>query len=227
MDRPDLDLNTDSDDPAVEPASSGRGLERLAIFANFAVSFLVASAWILPLFSEFDLIGDHISELVLGRFGLVQALALLLVGFATLGLGYVLMRLTSGTRGATFGSLLISLYGAAGVVSALFPTDEVRGSVAFDSMSMTGLIHSMAALVGFVAVVAGMLILTWRFRELVAWRPILTLSVLHAGGALALLFVQTQGPLVGLMQRLLVTVVGSWLIIVAVRSRQILGEHQP
>jgi hypothetical protein len=40
-------------------------------------------------------------------------------------------------------------------------------------------------------------------------------------GALALFFVQSQGPLVGLLQRLLVTVIAAWLIVVAIRVRSL------
>lgn len=47
--------------------------------------------------------------------------------------------------------------------------------------------------------------------------------VLLSGGALALLFVQAQSPLLGLMQRLLVTIVAAWLILVASRLRTAAG----
>ncbi|HEX5907394.1 MAG TPA: hypothetical protein VFY56_10295 [Propionibacteriaceae bacterium] len=44
---------------------------------------------------------------------------------------------------------------------------------------------------------------------------------LLAGAALSLLFVQAEGPWVGLMQRLLITAISGWLMMVAIRVRSI------
>lgn len=43
-------------------------------------------------------------------------------------------------------------------------------------------------------------------------------SGLLAAAALSLLLGQTQGPLAGLMQRLLVTAIAAWIIMVAART---------
>jgi uncharacterized membrane protein YjgN (DUF898 family) len=45
--------------------------------------------------------------------------------------------------------------------------------------------------------------------------------VFFPGSALALMFVQQEGPLIGLLQRLLVAVISAWLILVALRVRSI------
>jgi hypothetical protein len=47
------------------------------------------------------------------------------------------------------------------------------------------------------------------------------LSVLFPAGTLALFIVQGEGPLVGLLQRLMVAVISGWIIFVALRIRQI------
>lgn len=49
---------------------------------------------------------------------------------------------------------------------------------------------------------------------------------LLAGAALALLFVQSKGPWVGIMQRLLTTAISAWLILVALRARTIASEQE-
>jgi hypothetical protein len=55
-------------------------LSQLAALAIVGQVLLLVSAWLLPLVSEFSLIGDHISELVLGRYGFVQTAAFLIAG---------------------------------------------------------------------------------------------------------------------------------------------------
>jgi hypothetical protein len=51
---------------------------------------LLACAWLLPFTSEYSLVGDNISELVLGRNGGLQTLTFLVCGLGTLGLAIAL-----------------------------------------------------------------------------------------------------------------------------------------
>ena len=76
-------------------------------------------------------------------------------------------------------------------------------------MSPTSSIHVVVFLVSFVCVIAGMFVLTPTFWRLAQWRSLAPWLVLFPSGALALLVVQTEGPWVGLMQRLLVGTVPS------------------
>ena len=71
-----------------------------------------------------------------------------------------------------------------------------------------------------------MFILTWTFAHHARWRSLVVWSSLLAGAALALLFVQSEGPWVGLMQRSLITAVSGWLILVALRVRTIASAQQ-
>jgi hypothetical protein len=89
------------------------------------------------------------------------------------------------------------------------------------SQSTTGWIHSITAFVAYISVITGMLVLTWTFARDTRWRSLVVGSALLAGAALALLFVQMEGPWAGLMQRLLITAISSWLIMVALRVRTI------
>jgi hypothetical protein len=67
---------------------------QLARFAVLSQVLLLASAWLLPIWSGFGLIGDHISELALGRYGFVLSAAFLVAGLGTLGLAYAIRRAT-------------------------------------------------------------------------------------------------------------------------------------
>jgi len=66
-----------------------------------------------------------------------------------------------------------------------------------------------------------MFLLTWTFAHQARWRSLVVWSSLIAGAALALLFVQAEGPWVGLMQRALISAVSGWLVLVALRVRTI------
>lgn len=198
--------------------------QRLSLLATLAIVgtvTLLASAWVLPFASEYSLIGDNISELVLGRYGFVQTAAFVISGFATLGLAFAVRQLTVGSWGSVIGSLLVAIYGAGAILAAIFPTDRIDNPGDIESLSTTGTIHVAVAFVSFLSIVIGMFVLAWTFRRLARWQPGLLWLVLLSGSALALLFAQTQGPLVGLMQRLLVTVISAWLILVAFRVRAI------
>ena len=95
-----------------------------------------------------------------------------------------------------------------------------------ESLSTTGTIHVAVAFMSFLSIIFGMFVLAWTFRRQARWQPGLLWLVLLSGSGLALLFAQTQGPLVELMQRLLVTVVSAWLILVAVRVRSITASRE-
>lgn len=200
----------------------------LALLAGLAIlgqGVLLASAWLLPLVSEYRLIGDNISELVLGRFGFVQTLAFLIGGATTLGLAYAIRKLTAGVAGSFTGSLLVGVYGVGAIVVAIFPTDRVDSAAQVFSQSPTGLVHMLAALVSFLCMIVAMFILARTFGLVPALRSLLRGSVLFAGSTLALFIVQGEGPLVGLLQRLMVLAISGWIVMVALRIRTILTDR--
>lgn len=198
--------------------------QRLSLFALLAITglaILLATAWLLPFVSQYSLIGDNISELALGRYGFVLTVAFVIAGLGILGLAYAIRTLTLGSWGSFIGSLLIAIYGAGAILSAVFPTDPIDSPADVWSLSTTGTIHIVVALVSFLSAIAGMFILTRTFMTAARWRSLTPWLMLFPAGALALFFVQSEGPLVGLLQRLLVTVISAWLIVVAFRARAI------
>jgi hypothetical protein len=73
-----MHLQLDRPQPTVRrPARQLSLLATLAIVGQLA---LAASALLLPIWSEYGLTGDNISELALGRFGYLQTAAFLAVG---------------------------------------------------------------------------------------------------------------------------------------------------
>jgi hypothetical protein len=69
-------------------------------------------------------------------------------------------------------------------------------------------------------------ILTWTFARAARWRSLAPWSGIVASGALALMFVQGEGPWVGLMQRLLVGVTAARMILVAARVHSIATSEE-
>jgi Protein of unknown function (DUF998) len=208
------------------PQQTGRqhaqGLSLLAGLAIGGQLIFAASALLLPIWSEYNLLGDNISELVLGRYGVVQTAAFLLVGLGTLGLAFAIRGLTTGSWGSLVGSLLIAFYGAGAILSAIFPTDRLDSQADLSSLSATGTIHIGVFIASFASVIVGMFVLTRTFTRDDRWRSFSRWAVLFPVGALTLIFLQTQGPLVGLMQRLQVAMVSAWLILAAFKVRSIM-----
>jgi len=197
-------------------------LSQLALLAIVGQVILLASAWLLPAVSEYTLIGDNISELVLGQYGFVQTLAFLIAGVGIIGLAYAIRRLTVGTWGSLTGALLIGAHGVGALLVALFPTGRIDTQADVLAQSTTGMIHSLVALGSFVCVVGGMVLLAWTFSRAGRWRDITPWAALLATGGVSLLLGQIttqQGPWVGLLQRMFVTVIAGWMILVAFRVR--------
>lgn len=202
-------------------------MHRLSILATIAIlgqAVLLAAAFLLPLVSEFSLVRDNISELVLGRFGFVQTLAFLIAGAGTLALAYVIRQLTAGTWGSLFGSLMVAIYGIGAMLSAIFPTDRIDAPADVWASSTTGLIHIGISLVSFPCMIVGMYVLFRTFILAPAWRPLVPWIVLFPASALPLFLGQSQGPWVGILQRLLVLSISAWMIVVALRARALVTD---
>ena len=198
----------------------------LSMLATLAIGghlIFAATGLLLPIWSEYGLLGDNISELALGRYGAAQTAAFLLVGLGTLGLAFAIRRLTTGTWGSLVGSLLIAIYGAGAILSAILPTDRIDRQADLSSLSATGTIHIGVFIASFASVIVAMLVLTRTFTRDQRWRPFPRWTLLLPAGALALTLLQTEGPLVGLSQRLQVAMVSAWLILVALKVRSILS----
>ncbi|HZD67984.1 MAG TPA: DUF998 domain-containing protein [Actinomycetes bacterium] len=204
--------------PQHSQQAAGPRSRRLALLATLAIVgqvALVASAMLLPLWSEYDLVGDNISELALGQHGFVQTAAFVVAGLGTLGLAFALRGLLRRLWGSQAGSVLVAIYGVAAILAAIFPADRIDRPADVTSLSTTGTIHVLVAWIGFLSIIAGMFVLTMTFARVYAWRWFSRWSVVLPASALALLSVQSQGPRIGLMQRLLVGVIAAWLILVA------------
>ncbi len=199
-----------------------RTVETLTAVAIAGQVALLASALLLPFVSDYGWIGDTISELATGRFGVLQTAAFVLAGVGTLALAVVIRRLTAGAWGSVVGSLLVGIYGLGSILVAIFPTDPIDDPADVWAQSTTGTIHALVALVSFVGMVVAMFVLLRTFLQEPRWRARTGWWMgLFPAAALSLLFAQSEGPRVGLMQRMLVAVIAAWIVVVALRARSI------
>lgn len=191
---------------------------RLALAGIAAQSLLVACAWLLPLGSRFGLLEDGISELALGHNGWIMVIALALGSLGAIAIALAVRGLTRGTPGSKPGAVLLGIYGAAGVIAALFPTEEAAPGGDVWAQSLTGRIHLLAAAAALLAAVAGLVVLAWTLNRDPRWRVLTPWPVLFATAAFSLLLAQSTGLWAGLLQRLLVSVVAALLVLVAARA---------
>jgi hypothetical protein len=189
---------------------------------------LVASAWLLPLGSEYGWRDDYVSELALGRFGWVQTIAFFVAGLGVLTLAFALRAATRGVWGSTVGPGLLAVNGIALLACAVFPTDPVGDTLELPTLTASGIVHLAAAMLGLLSAVAAMVVLTWTFARLSVWRGFVLWSGLLATAGVSLLFAQTvQAPWVGLTQRLLTTVIAVWVAVTALRTRTVATRRHP
>jgi hypothetical protein len=196
-------------------------LAQLATVVIVGQVSLMASALLLPLVSEYSLVGDTMSELVLGRYGWVQTAAFVAAGIGTLALAYAIREMTRGTWGSRVGSLLVGVYGVGALLVAVFPTDRVDRPEDIWAQSTTGLIHVAVSLVSFVVMVIAMFVLTRTFLLDARWQSFSRWMVLFPTAALSLLIAQSSGPWAGIMQRLLVGVIAVWIVVIALKIRSL------
>jgi hypothetical protein len=114
---------------------------------------------------------------------------------------------------------LLGVWAVGLLIAMLFPTDP--GGVA---LTITGMIHQSAGPPTFLSLTAGMILVSWRFKQSEKWRPfhrpalILSAVFLLAFVATFLSFVTGSG-LLGLAQRIALATAVVWISLTATRLR--------
>lgn len=200
-----------------------RDTDRLALLGLGGPLAFMAVALLLPIVSEYSLLGDTISELALGRYGAVQTIAFFVAALGSLALTVGLRRALPRTRGARAGIGLLALWTVCLVLDGLFPTDPLIPSV---EQTPTGLIHLGAALVAFVSLLLAIFVLSFTFRRGAGWQQFAPWSFALGVMALVAFFLPSEGGRAGLYQRIFVGIVMLWLALVALRLRAVAGERE-
>jgi hypothetical protein len=192
-----------------------------AILAAVAVAgvlyFLTAVSVAELLRPMYDPIDRTISELAVGHHGYLQVSAFIALGVSLLALPCGLWGRVRATLASRTGLALILVCGVSSFVAAAFPTDLRTAAVA----TVTGQVHEVSASVGYACLISAMLLLSWHFRGDVHWRSHRHLSAALTGLGLTALLALTaagNGPVTGLLQRLMAATLLSWVALTALHA---------
>lgn len=154
----------------------------------FYVVVALAQALLRP---GFDLARDDVSLLSNGDWGWVQVANFVLTGLMVIACAVGVGRALSGGRGATWAPRLLALFGLGLVLAGLFVADPMNGFPAGApagrpaAISAHGLLHIVAAAIGFVSLVAACWVMGSRYaaegRTGRAWFSRLTGTAFLAG----------------------------------------------
>jgi len=117
------------------------------------------------------------------------------------------------------GLALLGAWAVGVLVAMIFPMDPEGAP-----QTISGMIHQTTGPLAFLCLTAGMMLVSWSFRQDVKWRPFhrtaLALSLIMLAGYIAtfLSFATDSGTL-GIAQRIALATVVTWMLLTAVRLR--------
>ena len=173
----------------------------------------------------------YVSQLSLGEGGWLQIANFLVCGLLSLCFALGLRQALQRGTGATWGPLLLAVFGLGLIVAGTFVTDPALGYPPgaphrppglVTHASLHGSVHGLAGLVVFSSVAAACFVLARRFARDPAWRGWAPYSVV-TGVLVAVFFVASlavaplPGAPSGLLQRVAIVAGGSWIMFLAAR----------
>lgn len=176
------------------------------------------------------------SQLSLSSQGWEQVANFYMCGLLCIAFAFGLRRALGTGRGATWGPILIGVFGLSLISAGIFTTDPALGyppsvpihNVAFMRQSLHAIIHGLSGLAAFASLAAACFVLARRFAGNPAWRGWALYSVL-VGAIIAASFVASNATSVldmrgvwpnaptGLIQRIGVIAGWGWMAMVAMR----------
>ena len=173
---------------------------------------------------HYSVMSDAESNLAVGPFGWIMKLNFLGRAITTLCAIVAINRVGSATGLRRTGVVLMFVGGLCSALLAFFPTDIVPGSAG--AVTAVGAVHLYVAGLGFLAVLAGILVLTRWIRlgaELAqAFPGALTLAVVAAIGLAFLgLTISVWPDFLGLAERICLAGVLGWVMVVCSAIRRL------
>lgn len=182
---------------------------------------VLALHWLQPGFNPLD---HAMSDYVHGAQGWLVTVGLFALGLGSLALSAGLGRLLN-VRSARAGKVCLTVWGVCGLVGGTFP-DDLPGHWN-QPPSLSGSLHSSAALVGIAVLPIAALLLAWSVRRNPCWHRsarILLILALSTVVSCVLLFLSflpvlmaAHPPLLfGLLERIFFVIAISWLAVAAI-----------
>ncbi len=167
---------------------------------------------------------DHVSQLIseLGETGGSTAQLMTYLGFYPTGILILLFSVScfAAIRRnllSLAGAVLVGLASLALIVAGIFSCDV---GCAMEDPSTDQMLHTAAAMVAFLGMIAASVLWSLRFRTLDHWRGLWIYSLLTGIGAFGLFvafLLLSESQIDGLVQRLLVLVLFIWLMVFSAR----------
>ena len=171
---------------------------------------------------HYNAISQAESDLAVGPYGFLMTINFVIRGLLSLALLIALTRATTKEGRSQFGLVLLGIWGVGAFLLALFPTD-----LAGQHPTLHGLIHLVVALIAFVSVAMGELLLSLRFAADERWEtvrnPVLTIAFITLIALVLLLFGTFAGlnGAGGLLERVFLGLTLLWILVVALHLRAI------
>jgi hypothetical membrane protein len=211
-------------DNAVLLAADIRGNQQGATLALITIIGIVlyvvidVIAQLLP--PHYNAISQAESDLAVGPYGFLMTINFVIRGLLSLALLIGLIRATTKEGRSQFGLVLLGIWSVGAFLLALFPTDSAGQRPTFH-----GLIHLVVALIAFVSVAMGELLLSLRFAADERWEtvrnPVLTIAFITLIALVLLLFGTFAGlnGAGGLLERAFLGLALLWILVVALHLR--------
>lgn len=173
---------------------------------------------------HYSVLSDAESNLAVGPFGWIMNLNFLGRALTTWCAIAAVTRIPPASAPRRAGVALLAVGGLCSAVLAFFPTDVGAGSPR--ASTMTGAVHLYVAGVGFVAALAGILVLTRWLRAApqlkAAYRAAFSLAAITAVGLASLGLTAALGEnLLGLAERICLAGVLGWVLVVCGAIRRL------
>lgn len=189
----------------------------------FVVGIIVGGA-VTPGYSH---LSDPVSQLAAtGQpYPFIQMTGFVLFGLAILASGLGLWMLPLSGKAARTGQVLLMIAGSSMVLTGLFRADPMEQ----ESLTTSGTLHLITAMVLFPAVSAAFLFFARAFRRASSWGDLSRFSLVAGLAAIAFLLTysvafELQPDLVGLWQRLFAATIVTWFVVVASRLRGVMDR---
>lgn len=165
-----------------------------------------------------------VSDYANGRAGWLQGLAFIVFGIGILSIAVGLYRALNPQKRATAAAVLYGIFGVGIIAAGIFPTD-VPLEDGTTGYTFAGQMHDVTGIFGFLSLIAGTFLLRGIFARHQQWqalaRPARWFSWAILVGLLVFVIVGEITNLVGILQRIWLVIVVTWLILLAVHLRQI------
>ncbi len=195
-------------------------LKTIAMIAIASIVYFVVVIFALHfLRPDLDPIRQPTSQYAVGPYGFLMTSAFFSMSIASFTLVLGFYQGIMQTARSQMGLVLLGLWGVGVIIAMLFPIDP-EGS----PQTMTGMIHLIDGPLAFLCVTASTISLSRRFNQDENWRllykPALLLSlVLLTAFILTFISFATQLGFTGLMQRIHLATLVTWMVLTAVRLR--------